>query len=86
VANANFSLFFFHFYTVSSVLANVGAGIFSCEGDCGACQGGGANYFDCEGLSLVGGGDGGVVVVVWLGDDADEAVICANTAAHGFIV
>lgn len=50
--NANFSLSFFHFYTVSSVLVNVGAGVSSCDGDCGACQGGGADYFDCEGLVL----------------------------------
>lgn len=86
MANADFSLSFFHFYTVSSVLANVDAGVSSCEGDCGACQGGGANYFDCEGLRLVSGGDGGVVVVVWLGDGADEAVIWANIAAHGFML
>jgi len=26
------------------------------------------------------------VVVVWLGDNADEAVICANTAACVFMV
>lgn len=26
------------------------------------------------------------VVVVWLGDDANEAVICANTAARVFMV
>jgi hypothetical protein len=26
------------------------------------------------------------VVVIWLGDDADEVVIYANTAAHGFMV
>jgi len=26
------------------------------------------------------------MVVVWLGDDADEVIICANTAAHGFMV
>ena len=44
---------FFHFYTISSVPANVGAGVSSCEGDCGSCRGGGANYFDCEGHSLV---------------------------------
>lgn len=48
---------FFQFYTISSVPANVGAGVTGCEDDCGACQGGHANYFDCE-------GDGGVVAVV----------------------
>lgn len=55
---------YFHFYTISSVPAYVAAGVSDCEGDCGACQGGGANYFDCEGLSLVSGGDDGVVAVL----------------------
>lgn len=52
---------FLHFYTISSVPANVGAGVSGCEGDCGACRGGGgANCFDCEGLSRV------IVVMVQL--------------------
>ena len=38
----------------------MGAGVSGCEGDCGACQGGGANYFDCEGHSLV-----SVVLGLW---------------------
>lgn len=40
---------FFRFYTISSV----GAAVSGCKGDCGACRGDGANYFDCEFHSLV---------------------------------
>jgi len=51
----------FHFYTISSLPAYVGAGVSGCEGDCVACRVDGANNFDCEGLSLVSGGN----VVLW---------------------
>jgi hypothetical protein len=44
---------FIHFYTMSSVPANMDACVSGFEGDCGACRGRGASYFDCEGLSLV---------------------------------
>jgi hypothetical protein len=63
----------------------VGAGVSGCEDDCEAYGGGGANYFDFDGHILVSGGDVEVVVVVEVADD-HEAVICANTAARGFVV
>jgi hypothetical protein len=74
---------FFRLYTISSVAADVVAGISGCQHDCEACGGGGANYCDCDGHSLV-SGDNRVVVLMEVADD--KAVICANATACGFMV